>query len=93
LVEVDIRHSDADILAALGPLTLDFGGEFGETVLSHDPIKIIDGLRVSKTFDVVEDAEDWQDSITFEFRNRMNELRNIFLNQYPGEFDLRHRRV
>ena len=92
-VEVDLRHSDAVILEALGPLVVNFGGEYGETVLATDNRTILDGLKVGKVFDIVEDAELWQDDLTYLMRDRMNELRNVYQNQYPGEFELRHRRV
>jgi len=92
-VEVDLRHSDAVVLEALGPLTVDFGGEFGETALAEDIRTIRDGLRVSKSFDIVEDAEEWQDALTQTLREGLEELRNVYLNQYPGGFSLRHRRV
>lgn len=92
-VEVDLRHSDAEIIEALGPLTLNFGGTFGEAVLATDNRQVIDGLRVTKVFDILEDAEEWQNSLTQELRARMDELRNVYRNQYPGDFELRHRRV
>jgi len=91
-VEIDLRHSDAEILEAVGPLIIDFGGEFGETVLATDERTIIDGLRVTKIFDVLEDAELWQDTLTQYFREHLAEMRNVYLNQYPGDFELRHRR-
>lgn len=91
-VEVDLRHSDAEVLEALGPLVIDFGGEFGETILAKDERTVIDGLRVTKVFDVVEDAQLWQDTLTQHFRQRLAEMRNVYLNQYPGDFELRHRR-
>lgn len=80
-------------MEALGPLVIDFGGDFGETLLATDNRTILDGLRVTKTFDVVEDAELWQDTLTQTFRLRLAEMRNVYVNQYPGDFELRHRRV
>ena len=93
MVEVDLRHSDAEIIMALGPLYLNFGGTFGETSLARDVRMVVDGLKVTKPFDVLEDAEEWQNYLTQELRGRMRDLRTIFLTQYPIDFDLRHRRV
>lgn len=90
---VDLRHSDAEMIRAKGPLEIDLGGEYGETVLPEETVRIIDDYRTSKTFDTLVDAQEWQDIMFSRTQSAIITIRNEFLFDYPVDFDKRHRRV
>ena len=95
---MDLRHSDAVIVAACGPLAVNVGGTFSDDdgnqqTLAYEVVYWEDDLKVTKRLRTVGLARDWQDTIEDRVRTALLALRYEYINDYPGEFFERHRRV
>lgn len=69
-VLLDIRTTDQDIIAQFGPADVDFGGTFGGSFIPQDIRRVVDELRVKKSFkhedlqQAAAEARLWQNAIT-----------------------------
>lgn len=69
-VLLDIRSTDTAFIEKYGPVTVDFGGTFGTNFIPQDLRRVVDELRVKKSFKhctslitAAEDAQLWQNEM------------------------------
>lgn len=81
------------ILQTIGPLEIDIGGEWGDTVIAPKLVRLIDGQKLSQAFNLLADALAWQEAMWLRIKDVMAARRQSFLVDYPADFDERHRLV
>lgn len=97
-LELDLRHSDAEIVHQVGPFTIQTGGTFGTagnptSRRASRLVNLIDGYVLKEVFATVDQALNWQDQLEERIRIKLNALREQFLTVFPTFFEERHRRV
>lgn len=90
-VLLDIRTTDTDFLNKFGPAIVDFGGTYGTNFIPQDRRRLVDELRVVKSFkscismaDAATQAQLWQNTMVNRVTRAIWDIRNQRIGLPPS---------
>lgn len=83
-VHCDLRHSDAVVLAATGPVEVEVGGAHAEEFLPEKKERFFADKVLRQSFSTLEGAQAWQASVGSQVVSSMRARRQMFEALFPG---------